>query len=47
VVATLIYSAIATFIILKILDLTIGLRVNESDERDGLDICLHGEHIEY
>jgi Amt family ammonium transporter len=31
---------------LKIIDLTIGLRVTEEQEREGLDITLHGESIE-
>jgi Amt family ammonium transporter len=33
-------------VILKIIDLTIGLRVTEEQEREGLDISLHGESIE-
>ncbi|TCV88204.1 ammonium transporter [Sulfurirhabdus autotrophica] len=44
--ATLIYGAIATFIILKVIDAIIGLRVSEEEEREGLDIALHGERIE-
>ena len=42
---TLIYSALATFILLKIIDLVVGLRVDEEDEREGLDIRLHGESV--
>ena len=45
VAATLIYSAGATFILLKIIDATFGLRVEEDDEREGLDIRLHGESV--
>jgi len=45
VVATLIYCSIATFIILKVVDLIIGLRVSEEVERDGLDLALHGETV--
>ena len=41
--STLIYSAILTFVILKIIDATIGLRVSEQDESEGLDLSLHGE----
>jgi len=26
--------------------MTIGLRVNEEEEREGLDLSLHGEHVE-
>jgi Amt family ammonium transporter len=44
--ATLIYGFVMSFIILKIIDLTIGLRVSEDQEREGLDITLHGEHVE-
>ncbi len=43
VVATLIFSSIATFIILKLVDLTIGLRVSEEDESTGLDQAQHNE----
>jgi Amt family ammonium transporter len=42
---TIAYSAIASFAILKIVDATIGLRVSDEQERDGLDIALHGETI--
>jgi Amt family ammonium transporter len=43
---TLIYGFIVSFIILKIIDMTIGLRVPEDQEREGLDITLHGEKVE-
>ena len=42
----IVYDAIASFIILKILDAVIGLRADEYDERDGLDITLHGESLQ-
>jgi Amt family ammonium transporter len=45
-VTTLIYGFAASFVILKIIDKTIGLRVSEEQEREGLDISLHGESIE-
>ena len=35
-----------SFVILKVIDATIGLRVSEDQEREGLDIALHGEHVE-
>ena len=35
-----------SFVILKLIDITIGLRVSEDQEREGLDIALHGESIE-
>ena len=43
---TLIYGFVMSFIILKVIDLTIGLRVTEDQEREGLDISLHGESLE-
>jgi Amt family ammonium transporter len=45
VLATVVYTGIASFVILKVIDLTIGLRVTEDDEREGLDIALHGESV--
>jgi Amt family ammonium transporter len=44
--ATLIYGFVMSFIILKVIDLVIGLRVTEEEEREGLDVALHGEHVE-
>jgi ammonium transporter, Amt family len=43
---TLIYGGVMSFIILKVIDMTMGLRVSEEEEREGLDISLHGEHVE-
>ncbi len=43
---TIVYDAVATFIILKVIDMVIGLRVTEEEEREGLDISLHGERVE-
>jgi ammonium transporter, Amt family len=43
VVATVVYSLVATFIIAKVTDMTIGLRVREEEEYVGLDISQHGE----
>jgi ammonium transporter, Amt family len=43
---TIVYTAVATFIILKVLDMVMGLRVTEEQEREGLDIALHGERVE-
>ncbi|MBO1074955.1 ammonium transporter [Roseomonas marmotae] len=45
VAATFVFTAIATFILLKIIDLVIGLRVSEEEEREGLDVSLHGERL--
>ena len=35
-----------SMIILKLIDLTIGIRVTADEEREGLDISQHGESIE-
>jgi ammonium transporter, Amt family len=43
---TLIYGFVMSFIILKVIDMTIGLRVTEDQEREGLDISLHGERVD-
>jgi Amt family ammonium transporter len=43
VVATLVYTAVLTLIILKVVDVIIGLRVDEADETEGLDVALHDE----
>ncbi len=43
--ATLAFTAVATFILLKLVDLTVGLRVTEEEEREGLDVTLHGERL--
>lgn len=37
------YAFIVTFILLKILDATMGLRISEEEETDGLDLSQHGE----
>jgi Amt family ammonium transporter len=46
VVTTLVYGFSVSFIILKVIDKTIGLRVTEEQERQGLDISQHGEQVE-
>jgi ammonium transporter, Amt family len=46
VATTLIYGFVVTATILKLIDATVGLRVTEEQEREGLDISLHGEHVE-
>lgn len=43
VLAAPIYAAIATFVIYKVVDLTLGLRVKEKEETIGLDLTQHGE----
>jgi len=43
VIITVLWTAIASYIILKVISATIGLRVDEQDEIEGLDISQHGE----
>jgi len=43
VIATMVFAFIMTLIILKIIDVLIGLRVSEEEEVKGLDISLHNE----
>jgi Amt family ammonium transporter len=45
VCVTLIWSGLLSFVLLKLIDLTIGLRVSRDDETEGLDTTLHGERI--
>ena len=45
IVATIVYCAIATFIILKVVQGIMGLRVDDETEVEGLDINLHGEIV--
>ncbi len=45
VVATLAYSGVVSYILLKLIDMVMGLRVWPDAERDGLDLSLHGEQI--
>jgi len=40
---TLVYSAVISFILLKVIDVIIGLRVTEEQETEGLDMALHDE----
>jgi len=46
VLTTLVVSGVGSFIILKVIDMVIGLRVSEEEEREGLDVSLHGERVE-
>ncbi|HCS14034.1 MAG TPA: ammonia channel protein, partial [Zetaproteobacteria bacterium] len=45
VLYTIVYDAVVTFVILKLIDMVIGLRVTEEEERQGLDITQHGEQV--
>jgi Amt family ammonium transporter len=44
--ATLLWSFVVSIVLLKLIDLTIGLRVSADEEREGLDITQHGEALE-
>ncbi len=46
IAATIIYCAIATFVLLKIIGAVMGLRVDEEEEVTGLDYSLHGETVQ-
>ena len=46
IIATIVYCAIATFIILKVVGAVMGLRVDEETEVGGLDYNLHGETVQ-
>ncbi|MCO1622535.1 MAG: ammonium transporter [Pseudomonas alloputida] len=43
VIFTVVYTAIVTYVILKVLDMVMGLRVNEEEESVGLDLAQHNE----
>jgi Amt family ammonium transporter len=43
---TVVYGFVVSYVILIVIDKTIGLRVAEEQERQGLDISLHGESLE-
>ena len=43
VLITMVWSAVVAYVAYKIVDLTLGLRVTEEQEREGLDISSHGE----
>jgi Amt family ammonium transporter len=45
VMCTIVYDAIASLVLLKLVDLTIGLRVDGDVEREGLDLAIHGEVV--
>src|ERR1700710_859816 len=43
--ATIVYSGVMTLVLLMVVKVIVGLRVNEEEEREGLDIVLHGEQV--
>ena len=42
-IAVLVWSLVASFILVKVVQVTVGLRVNDDDELEGLDVTSHGE----
>lgn len=44
-VAVFVFTSIGTFILLKVTDVIVGLRVAEEEEREGLDVTQHGERL--
>jgi Amt family ammonium transporter len=42
---TIVYTGVVSFMLLKLVDLLIGLRVSEEEEVEGLDTALHGERL--
>jgi Amt family ammonium transporter len=45
IMATVIWSGLATFVILMVLKVVMGLRVSEAQEQQGLDLALHDESL--
>jgi Amt family ammonium transporter len=45
ILATVVYSAVGSFVLLKIVQMLVGLRVDEESEVEGLDLALHGETV--
>ncbi|OAN50302.1 ammonia channel protein [Paramagnetospirillum marisnigri] len=45
VLITLVYTGVVSFILLKAIDMVMGLRVTAEEEREGLDLALHGETV--
>jgi ammonium transporter, Amt family len=38
-----VWSGVVSYVAFKLIDITIGLRVTEEEEREGLDVSTHGE----
>jgi Amt family ammonium transporter len=45
ILLTMAYTGVGTWVLLKIVDVVVGLRVTEEEEREGLDVAQHGERI--
>jgi ammonium transporter, Amt family len=46
IIIVLVYDAVVSLVILKVVDFVIGLRVTDEIEREGLDLTLHGEAVQ-
>ncbi len=46
IMVTIVYDVVVSLILLKLVDLTVGLRVDAEVEREGLDLALHGEAVQ-
>lgn len=46
ILATVVWSGAASFVILKVIDMVIGLRITTEDEIEGMDVTLHGEVVQ-
>ena len=46
VLITVVYCAVVSYVLLKVIDLVIGLRVDHETEISGLDLALHGETVQ-
>src|SRR5271170_2599016 len=46
ITVTVVYDVVVSLILLKLVDLTVGLRVDAEVEREGLDLALHGEAVQ-
>jgi Amt family ammonium transporter len=42
-IGTMLWCGLVTWLLLKVLDITLGLRVSEEQESEGLDLAEHGE----
>jgi ammonium transporter, Amt family len=45
VAVTVIWSGVISFVLLKLVDAVVGLRVTREEETEGLDVVLHGERL--
>ena len=43
VVITVIWAGVGSYVIVKVVQATVGLRVDETEETEGLDLTVHGE----